>query len=148
MQGDELATLLKSLEITNEDPNTIFSIITTHHYFCSKVLVTRRGVGRRLPPTPNKPSTLQLTPASINFPKLNASPTRNFGGAGGVGPMSFEQAVAIGRGGRILPSPVPNGLKPSQVAVQAAQAAQVAQQQQVQQPSVERHSDSDDDDWC
>ncbi|KAF6205925.1 hypothetical protein GE061_020101 [Apolygus lucorum] len=63
---------------------------TQHSY---PVLVTRRGVGRRLPPTPNKPSTLQLTPASINFPKLNASPTRNY-----PGPMSFEQAVAIGRG--------------------------------------------------
>ena len=39
------------------------------------VLVTRRGQGRRLPPTPCKPSTLQLKPANINFPKLNASPT-------------------------------------------------------------------------
>lgn len=39
------------------------------------VLVTRRGQGRRLPPTPCKPSTLQLKPSNINFPKLNASPT-------------------------------------------------------------------------
>lgn len=39
------------------------------------VLVTRRGQGRRLPPTPAKPSTLQLKPSNINFPKLNASPT-------------------------------------------------------------------------
>lgn len=39
------------------------------------VLVARRGQGRRLPPTPCKPSTLQLKPANINFPKLNASPT-------------------------------------------------------------------------
>lgn len=38
-------------------------------------LATRRGQGRRLPPTPCKPSTLQLKPANINFPKLNASPT-------------------------------------------------------------------------
>ncbi|XP_073986797.1 calcium voltage-gated channel subunit cacophony isoform X7 [Rhodnius prolixus] len=95
---------------------------TQHSY---PVLVARRGHGRRLPPTPSKPSTLQLRPASINFPKLNASPTRNY-----PGPMSFEQAVAIGRGGRLLPSPVPNGYKPPQ-----------------QQP-CERHSDSDDDDWC
>lgn len=41
------------------------------------VLVTRRGgQGRRLPPTPNKPSTLKLQSTNINFPKLNASPTR------------------------------------------------------------------------
>lgn len=39
------------------------------------VLVTRRGQGRRLPPTPSKPSTLKLQPTNINFPKLNASPT-------------------------------------------------------------------------
>lgn len=39
------------------------------------MLVTRRGQGRRLPPTPCKPSTLQLKPTNINFPKLNASPT-------------------------------------------------------------------------
>lgn len=39
------------------------------------VLVQRRGQGRRLPPTPCKPSTLQLKPSNINFPKLNASPT-------------------------------------------------------------------------
>lgn len=41
------------------------------------VLVARRGgQGRRLPPTPNKPSTLKLQSTNINFPKLNASPTR------------------------------------------------------------------------
>lgn len=39
------------------------------------VLSTRRGQGRRLPPTPSKPSTLQIKPSNINFPKLNASPT-------------------------------------------------------------------------
>ncbi|EAT44416.1 AAEL004225-PA, partial [Aedes aegypti] len=40
------------------------------------VLVARRqGQGRRLPPTPCKPSTLQLKQTNINFPKLNASPT-------------------------------------------------------------------------
>lgn len=27
-------------------------------------------------------------------------------------PLSFEQAVQLGRGGRMLPSPVPNGYKP------------------------------------
>jgi len=44
------------------------------------VLVSSRrggvGQGRRLPPTPNKPSTLKLQSTNINFPKLNASPTR------------------------------------------------------------------------
>lgn len=102
------------------------------------VLVSRRGQGRRLPDTPSKPSTLQLRPASINFPKLNASPTHC--PTGPIGPMplglssqqcplSFEQAVAMGRGGRLLPSPVPNGYKPGQ-------------------QRRNRHSDSDDDDWC
>lgn len=47
---------------------------------------------------------------------------------GSQAPLSFEQAVALGRGGRMLPSPVPNGYKPK--------------------PSQSRHSDSDDDDWC
>ncbi|KAJ3619597.1 hypothetical protein MTP99_005266 [Tenebrio molitor] len=125
----------------------------------------RRGQGRRLPPTPSKPSTLQLRPGPINFPKLNASPTHQMqshsahatphaiphnyhhrereplreimpSSGGGVAPardsnqapLSFEQAVALGRGGRMLPSPVPNGYKPK--------------------PTRSRHSDSDDDDWC
>ncbi|XP_023311464.1 voltage-dependent calcium channel type A subunit alpha-1 [Anoplophora glabripennis] len=130
----------------------------------------RRGQGRRLPPTPCKPSTLQLRPGTINFPKLNASPTHqqlqsqsahatphtyphsfprdreplreivpatpanvttNISVNPGVrdqAPLSFEQAVALGRGGRMLPSPVPNGYKPK--------------------PTRSRHSDSDDDDWC
>ncbi|ERL87185.1 hypothetical protein D910_04585 [Dendroctonus ponderosae] len=122
------------------------------------VLGGRRGQGRRLPPTPSKPSTLQLKPGTINFPKLNASPThiqshsahatphsyphsfprdreplrefvmptpmtaplagppnahtRNAPGENPQAPLSFEQAVQLGRGGRMLPSPVPNGYKP------------------------------------
>ncbi|KAJ8883092.1 hypothetical protein PR048_014931 [Dryococelus australis] len=103
------------------------------HQHSYPVLVARRGHGRRLPPTPSKPSTLQLRPASINFPKLNASPTHcpvaPAPPPGPQCPLSFEQAVAIGRGGRLLPSPVPNGYKPGQ-------------QRRL------RHSDSDDDDWC
>ncbi|EFN73328.1 Voltage-dependent L-type calcium channel subunit alpha-1C [Camponotus floridanus] len=116
------------------------------HQHSYPVLVARRGQGRRLPPTPNKPSTLQLKPANINFPKLNASPTHGLHGPMAPGgpahvpvgpvpghvlqhphppshmppssiqpshhPLSFEQAVAMGRGGRLLPSPVPNGYKP------------------------------------
>ncbi|KAK6641658.1 hypothetical protein RUM44_013373 [Polyplax serrata] len=100
------------------------------HQHSYPVLVTRRGHGRRLPPTPSKPSTLQLRPASINFPKLNASPTHCPPSQvqGQYCPLSFEQAVAIGRGGRVLPSPLPNGYKPGQ--------------------RPRRHSDSDEDDWC
>ncbi|XP_026668099.1 voltage-dependent calcium channel type A subunit alpha-1 isoform X6 [Ceratina calcarata] len=131
------------------------------HQHSYPVLVTRRGQGRRLPPTPNKPSTLQLKPANINFPKLNASPTHgpHMPAAAHVPaiptgmqhpaplpghvpppmqpshcPLSFEQAVAMGRGGRLLPSPVPNGYKP--------------QPQAKQRTPRSRHSDSDEDDWC
>lgn len=108
------------------------------HQHSYPVLVTRRGRGRRLPPTPNKPSTLQLKPANINFPKLNASPTHgshiHVPIPAGMQhpppgqhlppmqpshcPLSFEQAVAMGRGGRLLPSPVPNGYKPQPQAKQ------------------------------
>ncbi|KAJ8934779.1 hypothetical protein NQ318_005621 [Aromia moschata] len=108
------------------------------------MLGTRRQ-GRRLPPTPCKPSTLQLRPGTINFPKLNASPTHqqlqsqavhatphtyphsfpatespleksclpapvttNIGANPGVrdsnqAPLSFEQAVALGRGAECCP---------------------------------------------
>ncbi|XP_011268426.1 voltage-dependent calcium channel type A subunit alpha-1 isoform X11 [Camponotus floridanus] len=138
------------------------------HQHSYPVLVARRGQGRRLPPTPNKPSTLQLKPANINFPKLNASPTHGLHGPMAPGgpahvpvgpvpghvlqhphppshmppssiqpshhPLSFEQAVAMGRGGRLLPSPVPNGYKP--------------QPQSKQRTPRSRHSDSDEDDWC
>lgn len=115
------------------------------HQHSYPVLMTRRNQRRKLPPTPNKPSSLQLKPANINFPRVNASPTRGFLGSaqygpGGApviahGPMSFEQAVAMGRGGRLLPSPVPNGYKP-----QPSQPKQRTPQT--------RNSDSDDDDWC
>ncbi|XP_055380450.1 voltage-dependent calcium channel type A subunit alpha-1 isoform X7 [Condylostylus longicornis] len=160
-------------------------------------LTTRRGgIGRRLPPTPCKPSTLQLKPSNINFPKLNASPTHTHRSTPHsvhslmynrdairypvdtylkerdrdrerdpfrdrirdyelcceypeeehdcydmdydpeidrerleyIAPLSFEQAVAMGRTGRVLPSPVLNGYKPKG-------------------PHV-RHSDSDEEDWC
>ncbi|GLV41113.1 cacophony [Carabus blaptoides fortunei] len=160
------------------------SAVTASVQHSYPVLGGRRGQGRRLPPTPCKPSTLQLRPATINFPKLNASPTHiqsshsahntphnlphgmgfhrehvretnmpssvhhevmsppqqhphsaTTATATGVAvtnvapPLSFEQAVAMGRGGRMLPSPVPNGYKPKPT-------------------NRSRHSDSDDDDWC
>lgn len=44
-------------------------------------------------------------------------------------PMSFEQALSMGRTGRVLPSPVLNGFKPK---------GQLHA----------RHSDSDEEDWC
>lgn len=139
---------------------------------------------RRLPATPNKPSSLQLRPphhsASINFPKLNASPTRGAPAAlpkpptasstaaavarqsmamTAMPPLSFEQAMSIGRSGRLLPSPVRNGY---------AAATSSSSSKQQQQPSSatavrrqksgggacgsgrvsSRHSDSDEDDWC
>lgn len=115
-----------SLEQRSRSPSPRAAQRHQHSY---PVLVARRGQGRRLPPTPSKPSTLQLRPASINFPKLNPSPTHC--APHYSVPLSFEQAVAIGRGGRLLPSPVPNGYKPPPPTSEC-----------------ERHSDSDDDDWC
>ncbi|KAB7498247.1 hypothetical protein Anas_03179 [Armadillidium nasatum] len=183
----------------------------------------RRGGGRRLPPTPNKPSTLHLgpqppghhtLPASksptrsqpINFPKLNASPTHvpkidlppgfrerrttpppmvaessnrpRLPPPGKVLPMggprrppmaplrdqypferrpeeplSFEQAVAIGRGSRQLPSPaVPNGYKPGRDRPVPHPSGPAPGTSGAQGPSRlgpgVRHSDSDEDDWC
>lgn len=59
------------------------------------VLVARRGQGRRLPPTPCKPSTLQLSGSGgMNFPKVNPSPTHY---PYKSPPLSFEQAVQIGK---------------------------------------------------
>lgn len=158
------------------------------------VLVARRGgQGRRLPPTPNKPSTLKLQSTNINFPKLNASPTRlhsthntphsvqslphsreflrgehrdmyyrerdryrdygqryefrdrereayererelerelerDYERMEHAVPLSYEQALAMGRTGRILGSPVLNGYKSKVLHA--------------------RHSDSDEEDWC
>ncbi|XP_067216065.1 voltage-dependent calcium channel type A subunit alpha-1 isoform X5 [Linepithema humile] len=158
-----------SLEQRSRSPSPIGGSRPHHHHHrhhphqhSYPVLVARRGQGRRLPPTPNKPSTLQLKPANINFPKLNASPTHGphvMAPSGpphapvgpvpghvlqhphppshipsGHHPLSFEQAVAMGRGGRLLPSPVPNGYKP--------------QPQSKQRAPRSRHSDSDEDDWC
>ena len=183
----------------------------------------RRGGGRRLPQTPNKPSTLHLPPQrhtlpkspgrggqNINFPKLNASPThvpkidlppamrdrrsppivegsarprvpppvKVLPPAGPPRrppiapirdqypyerrpdePLSFEQAVAIGRGTRQLPSPaVPNGYKPGRASGPQARLPAPPQQSQTsssQQSTTTpivvrrpRHSDSDEDDWC
>ncbi|KAL9879798.1 calcium voltage-gated channel subunit cacophony isoform 21-T21 [Glossina fuscipes fuscipes] len=171
----------------------------THGQHSYPTLNQRRGGGRRLPPTPSKPSTLQLKPTNINFPKLNASPTHTHHSTPHsvhslphhrdllrdprdlyyssrererdraryrdrlrdydlryeyrdrerelyererdrelelererleyIAPLSFEQALAMGRTGRVLPSPVLNGYKPKG-GLHA------------------RHSDSDEEDWC
>ncbi|KPU74574.1 uncharacterized protein Dana_GF21581, isoform T [Drosophila ananassae] len=180
----------------------------THVQHSYPTLASRRaGIGRRLPPTPSKPSTLQLKPTNINFPKLNASPTHTHHSTPHsvhslphhrdllrdprdvyyssrdrerdrerlrdrdrdrdrdrlheydlryeyrdrerelyererdrerevererleyIAPLSFEQALAMGRTGRVLPSPVLNGFKPKT-------------------GLNTRHSDSDEEDWC
>ncbi|XP_051864685.1 voltage-dependent calcium channel type A subunit alpha-1 isoform X21 [Drosophila albomicans] len=174
----------------------------THVQHSYPTLASRRaGIGRRLPPTPSKPSTLQLKPTNINFPKLNASPTHTHHSTPHsvhslphhrdllrdprdvyysrrerecdrerfrdrdrlheydlryeyrdrerelyerecdrerevererleyIAPLSFEQALAMGRTGRVLPSPVLNGFKPKS-------------------GLNTRHSDSDEEDWC
>ncbi|XP_050746417.1 voltage-dependent calcium channel type A subunit alpha-1 isoform X7 [Drosophila biarmipes] len=180
----------------------------THVQHSYPTLASRRaGIGRRLPPTPSKPSTLQLKPTNINFPKLNASPTHTHHSTPHsvhslphhrdllrdprdmyyssrererdrerlrdrdrerdrdrlheydlryeyrdrerelyererdrerevererleyIAPLSFEQALAMGRTGRVLPSPVLNGFKPKS-------------------GLNPRHSDSDEEDWC
>ncbi|XP_045486267.1 voltage-dependent calcium channel type A subunit alpha-1 isoform X3 [Pieris rapae] len=135
----------------------------------------RRGRGRQLPPTPTKPSTLQVkqpplarishSPSHLSLRHTVREPleplhdeyeygreverlihrdyrSRERRGWGyeserGVrtydapAPLSYEAALAMGRGGgaRALPSPsgtrLPNGYKPRT-----------------------RHSDSDEDDWC
>ena len=80
-----------------------------------------------------------------------------------VEPLSFEQALAMGRGmgGRQLPSPMPNGYKPGQPGVVDPNLAPTerrlptrrlrpvpANRPLQQQGAEERHSDSDEDDWC
>ncbi|KAG5316037.1 CAC1A protein, partial [Pseudoatta argentina] len=86
-----------NLEQRSRSPSPIGSGRSRHHRHhpyqrTYPVLVARRGRGRRLPPTPNKPSTLQLKPTNINFPKLNASPTH---GPHGVAPSGLTH-VPVG----------------------------------------------------
>lgn len=61
-----------------------------------------------------------------------------------VPPLSFEAAVALGRGGglstaasRTIPSPVPNGY-----------ASTTTPRARHHGMRARRHSDSDDEDWC
>lgn len=113
-----------------------------------------RAAGYRAPPGP-----------AFNFPKVAASPThaRRMPTPGGVAgprrpplppiypaepqpPLSFEEAVAMGRGTRQLPSPVvPNGYKPGRGrAAAAVGAAGRPPGRRLPQPAPE----SDDEDWC
>ena len=55
-------------------------------------------------------------------------------------PLSFEQGVALGRGTRQLPSPLPNGYKPGDRPRQRTPRRRSR--------SRSRQSDSDEDDWC
>ena len=83
-----------------------------------------------------------------------------------IEPLSFEQALAMGRGvggvGRQLPSPMPNGYKPGQGGSVDPQLAS-GDRRLVDRPSLnqrtlsnrplqhqteEGRSDSDEDDWC
>uniref|UniRef100_A0A182UQP7 Uncharacterized protein n=1 Tax=Anopheles merus TaxID=30066 RepID=A0A182UQP7_ANOME len=210
------AQLLQELRDRDQARRKYRNGMGSHVQHSYPVLVTRRqGHGRRLPPTPCKPSTLQLKQTNINFPKLNASPThtghsshntphsvhslpqsreflreprerdhdrdlyyrerdrerdrerfrnsrershedysvryefrdrerelyerereierefeREFERMEHSVPLSYEQALAMGRtGGRVLPSPILNGYKPKGAL-------------------HSRHSDSDDEDWC
>ncbi|XP_037914495.1 voltage-dependent calcium channel type A subunit alpha-1 isoform X2 [Hermetia illucens] len=187
-------------EMRERDRLGINEMGSSHVQHSYPVLASRRGgAGRRLPPTPCKPSTLQLKPTNINFPKLNASPTHTHHSTPHsvhslphhrdflrdqrdlyyssrdrerdreryrdrmrdydlrydyrdrerefyererdrdreyererleyIAPLSFEQALAMGRTGRVLPSPVLNGYKPKG-------------------GLYTRHSDSDEEDWC
>lgn len=99
LEKGTLLTLLHIILGTNEEFNTRFILFmilfqgghnVQHSY---PVLVARRGQGRRLPPTPCKPSTLQLKPSNINFPKLNASPTHVR--AHPAAEIPFEQNLTI-----------------------------------------------------
>lgn len=132
---------------------------------------------RRLPATPSKPSSLQLRPphhsASINFPKLNASPTRGSPASlpkpptatstaaavarqsmamTAMPPLSFEQAMSIGRSGRLLPSPVRNGYATTASSKQQSAGGSGPAARRQKSAGVgrvgSRHSDSDEDDWC
>ncbi|XP_059351423.1 voltage-dependent calcium channel type A subunit alpha-1-like isoform X2 [Daphnia carinata] len=214
--------------------------LSQHSY---PTLPQRRSGGRRLPPTPRNPSTLNFgvagavvmatqrstrerSPTSgnlgggvmgpggtINFPKLSPSPTHpsrthhlpaipsgqmgrlrdrlpQLPGASShqrssncgvplnnddeedymppprLEPLSFEQALAMGRGvggvARQLPSPMPNGYKPGQCSTvdpplvpsdrRLADRPPVAQRslsnRTLQHHAAEGRSDSDEDDWC
>ncbi|XP_043195368.1 voltage-dependent calcium channel type A subunit alpha-1-like isoform X4 [Amphibalanus amphitrite] len=139
-------------------------------------LPSRRSGGRRLPPTPSRPSTLDPAEfphvaraagyrpppgaAPFNFPKVNASPTHTGRRMPAPGvppvrrpplpptyaaepqpPLSFEEAVAMGRGTRQLPSPVvPNGYRPGGGGAGVARPAG----RRLPQPA----GDSEDEDWC
>jgi len=98
--------------------------------------------------------------SSNNAQVINESHEEDYIPSLRVEPLSFEQAVAMGRGGvgRQLPSPMPNGFKPAQTSessmvVDRHQSShRSSSQRPVSNLSVQhgedRHSESDEDDWC
>lgn len=94
------------------------------------------------------------------------NPEEDYISAPRIEPLSFEQALAMGRGvggmGRQLPSPMPNGFKPGQSSNLEPQLSggerrlidrpslsqRTMSNRVIQQHAEEDHSDSDADDWC
>lgn len=124
----------------------------------------------KLSPSPTHPARSHLLPAlpgqaSRRAPLPAASRALNeddedeeeYAAAPRAEPLSFEQALAMGRGvmvGRQLPSPMPNGFKPGPVDPASADRARIGERR-ANQPApgrshtrgVDGRSDSDDD-WC
>lgn len=122
----------------------------THHL--PAIPTGGQQLGRQRPQLPRQP---QVVPSNENDEDYIPAPRME--------PLSFEQALAMGRGlGRQLPSPMPNGYKPGQAADLQPSLAQTdrrlvnrrqlrpvpASSRTLQQGGDERHTDSDDDDWC
>lgn len=126
-------------------------------------------VGRlrdRLPPLPG--SSSHQRPMNCGMGVGNED-DEDYMPAPRIEPLSFEQALAMGRGvgggvGRQLPSPMPNGYKPGQgSSVVDPQLAPGDRRLPLNQRTLsnprsaghqhatgepEGHSDSDEDDWC
>lgn len=131
----------------------------------------------RLPPLPAGASSHQQQPRASNNNcgvTINNEDEEDYMPAPRIEPLSFEQALAMGRGvggvGRQLPSPMPNGYKPGQQQQQQQQGVNVDPQlapsdrrmadrpplnqrtalsnRALQQHAEEGRSDSDEDDWC
>lgn len=118
------------------------------------------GSGRLRPQLPRQPQVAQV-------PENNEDEEEDdYIAAPRLEPLSFEQALAMGRGlggvggGRQLPSPMPNGYKPGQNTVDPIlnpPERRTAGRRMLrpvpcsnrQLPSGEEgRSDSDEDDWC
>ncbi|EGI70471.1 Voltage-dependent calcium channel type A subunit alpha-1 [Acromyrmex echinatior] len=159
-----------NLEQRSRSPSPIGNGRPRHHrhhpyQHSYPVLVARRGQGRRLPPTPNKPSTLQLKLTNINFPKLNASPTH---GPHGMAPSGLTHVPVGPVFDHVLQHPHPPSYMPSSmqsnhhplnfeqiVAISRGRLlpnpipnGYKPQSQFKQRASRSKYSNSDEDDWC